>query len=194
MLLRVFCTAFLMGSLVGCDSGASFAGVAVLPARPAPELAGTNWDGEVFSLNQAKGGAVVVFFGYTFCPDICPATFSQLRRVREQLGDSMSANVRFVFVTVDPERDTTKKLGQYVGAFGEGFVGLRFEGRAMAQVLQDFDIRVTKHSPQVGGGYYAVDHTGTLFVIDLEGQLRVTHLHDFSVDALASDLRRLLSE
>src|SRR5690606_41236646 len=101
------------------------AGIVILPqGRDVPKLTLTNQDGEPVQVDQLDGKWTLLFFGYTFCPDICPATLAELRQLRSQLPDEVREQLRPVLVSVDPARDTPEQLKQYLEFFGEGFLGL----------------------------------------------------------------------
>lgn len=189
----MFATTFSLLALTCCERAPQFRGKVEDPIRPAPDFRAPNWDGSEFVLRDHRSKVVLLAFGFTSCPDVCPFTLRNLSGLSEKLGDE-AESVSVVFVTVDPERDTPEKLKAYVPAFHKQFYGLRLQGDAMASLLADYDIKVTKHMPDKPGGYYAVDHTGTVFVIDPAGRLRLTHPHDTSAEALVADVRLLLNE
>ena len=196
LLIRSVAAVVAIATFVGCDSSTPdtpFYGTEISPARAAPGFSGPNWDGTSFTLAGQRGKVVLLAFGYTFCPDVCPFTLRRLAKVHEQLGDR-AAQIAVVFVSVDPERDTIDKLKTYIPSFHRDFFGLRPEGEDMAALLKDYHIKVTKQPPATGGGYYAVDHTGDVFLIDKTGQLRLTHPHNTTVDALLTDVQSLLEE
>lgn len=177
-----------------CAGEPEFRGAEVEEDRPAPELTGTNWDGEAFALADVEGKVTVVFFGYTYCPDVCPFTLAKMQGLFDRLGPQ-AEDLALVFATVDPDRDTVEKLAQYVPAFDERFYGVR--PADLAAVEESFDLTIQYGQPKEGpgsGSYYYVDHTGTYFVLDREGELRLTYPPDVSVDEMLPDLRTLLRE
>ncbi len=170
-----------------------FRGEAVEPPVAAPELAGTNWDGEPFRLVDLQGKAVVVFFGYTYCPDVCPLTLAKMKQVRSM--DGLGERVEVVFVSVDPDRDTVEKLAAYVPAFDEGFYGVRLEKDELLELQDAWDLTIEYSQPKEGpntDSYYYVDHTGTYFLIDPQGRLRVELPPNATPETLAADLATLL--
>ncbi len=146
------------------------------PGRAAknPELVGTNWDGERFDLTQVRGRVAVIFYGYTLCPDVCPFTLAKLKQVRAALGDR-GDEMAVVFVSVDPGRDSLERLAEYVPGFDEDFYGIRLEFDEVEMVRDEFALTVQYGQPKDGPGtksYYYVDHTGTYFILDQEGELK----------------------
>lgn len=147
--------------------------------------------GNTRTLGDYKGKAVVIFFGYTQCPDVCPTTLSELKAVMTQLGP-LANKVQVIFITVDPERDTAEILGQYVPAFDSRFVGLRPADKAALQkVTKDFKIYYN-YIPGQSKGSYTVDHSAGGFVFDPEGQLRLYVKYAQGPEPLAHDLKVLL--
>ena len=125
-------------TLSGTDQGDQTAfvdaGIILLPqSRAVPDLSFTDQDGQPLSLSQLKGKWTLLFFGYTFCPDICPITLAQLRQIKSELPADAVANLRIVLISVDPDRDTPQQLKQYLGYFDKQFVGLRAPGRDAAE-------------------------------------------------------------
>lgn len=165
-----------------------------MEAKPAPPLVAVNWDGEPFSLAEQQGKVVVVFFGYTFCPDVCPFALHKMKQIRRALGEH-GDRLAVVFVSVDPHRDTVEKLAGYVPNFHPEFYGLRLEFDELDTVKDDWGLTVQYGQPKDGPGtdsYYYVDHTGTYFVIDPEGRMRLEFPPNASVDDLLPDIEVLL--
>src|SRR5262245_58947626 len=128
-LAATMATALALPSLAlvaACRPSERFNGQVVEPARPAPRLAGVNWNGRRFDLGDLRGRVAVVFFGYTFCPDICPFALAKMKRVVAELGPAADG-LDVVFASVDPQRDTVEKLAGYVPSFDRRFYGLRLE-------------------------------------------------------------------
>jgi protein SCO1/2 len=177
-------------------------GFAVVPVQPAPALEAPLASGEMFRLSEQRGKVVLLSFGYTACPDVCPTTLSQLREVYRQLG-SAARDVEVVFVSVDPERDSAERLETYVHAFGSRFMGLRLEGEALAAVLSGYRVTASRRYPDAtryrehpftGDIPYTVDHTGAYFLIDKRGALRERMPYTVSSQQLRARVERLLSE
>ena len=154
------------------------------------EFALTDHTGKSRTLADFRGKAVVVFFGYTQCPDVCPTTLAMLAEAKRKLG-SEGDRVQGVFITVDPERDTQALLAQYVPAFDPTFVGLYGDAAATERVAKEFKVLYRK-SPGKTPDSYTVDHSSGIYVFDPRGQLRLFVSHGQGADVLAHDLRELL--
>jgi len=177
-----------------CQPAERFRGQAVEPRPEPPKLVGTNWNGEPFELGELHGRVAIVFFGYTYCPDVCPFTLAKMKKLYADLGERAD-EVSVVFVSVDPGRDTVAKLAQYVPNFDRRFFGVRLEEDELVAAQQEFDLTVQYGQPKQGPGsdsYYYVDHTGTFFLFDREGRLRITFPPTATVDRMLPDVRRLL--
>lgn len=148
-------------------------------------------DGKVRTLADFKGKVVVMFFGYTQCPDVCPTTLTEMQQVMTLLGPQ-SDKVQVLFVTVDPERDTAEILKQYVPAFDPRFLGLRpADEAALERVTKDFKIYYKKVLGSKPGSY-TMDHTAGSYAFDPEGRLRLYIKHAQGPETLAHDLKELL--
>ena len=156
------------------------------------ELALTGHDGKPRTLADFRGKVVVLFFGYTHCPDICPTTLVEMAGVMKKLGAD-AGHVQVLFVTVDPERDTPEVLAKYVPAFDAGFLGMSGDSAATQRAAKEFKIFYEKR-PGNAPGAYTVDHSGQSYVIDPQGRLRLFVRHDRIAADLAEDLRGLLAE
>ena len=154
------------------------------------ELALTGHDGKPRTLTDFRGRVVVLFFGFTHCPDICPTTLADVAAVMKKLGKDAD-RVQVLMVTVDPERDTPEVLSKYVPAFDPRFIGLYGDAVATQRAAKEFKIFYEKRK---AGGSYSVDHSGQSYVIDPQGRLRLFVRHDRIAQDLAEDLRALLSE
>lgn len=149
--------------------------------------------GKTRTLADYKGRAVVMFFGYTHCPDVCPTTMAELNQVMQKLGPDDAKRVQVIFVTVDPQRDTPELMGQYAPAFNPAFVGLRpADDAALKALTKSFRVVVNKVEGSTPTNY-TIDHTAGIYVFDPNGQLRLFMRPDEPVDAMAKDLKTLLS-
>ncbi len=167
-------------------------GSVIDPPKPAPAIALVNSSGQKFDLTALKGRLVIVFFGYTYCPDVCPATLSQLRQVMTGLG-SQAEQVQVGFVTVDPQRDTPEILQRYLSAFGPRFTGLSGGEAELEAVWKAYGVyRAIR--PVGDTQAYTVDHTARLYVIDVNGNLRMTYPMGTGIDEIVQDLKYLLKE
>jgi protein SCO1 len=148
-------------------------------------------DGKTRALADFKGKVVVMFFGYTQCPDICPTTLTEMQQVMTLLGPQAD-KVQVLFVTVDPDRDTAEILKQYVPAFDSRFLGLRpADQAALEKVTKDFKVYYKK-VPGFSPGSYTMDHTAGSYAFDPEGHLRLYIKHAQGPETLAQDLKELL--
>lgn len=166
----------------------------------ATELTGIDWGkdfalfdhhGKPRRLADFKGRAVVMFFGYTQCPDVCPTTMGGMRESMALLGPD-AERVQVLFVSIDPERDTPQLLAQYVPAFHPSFLGLYGDAAATAAVAKEFKIFYHKQ-PGSSPTSYAMDHTAGSYVFDPSGRLRLYLRHGETPPRIAADLKRLLA-
>ena len=147
--------------------------------------------GKLRHLEDFKGKVLVVFFGYTQCPDVCPTTMFEMKKVMDLLGKDAS-KVQVAFITLDPERDTIELLSKYVPSFDASFIGLRPNSPdALEQVVKGYKVFYQK-VPGKDPKYYTIDHTAGSYVIDQKGQLRLFVKHSQGENALADDLKQLI--
>lgn len=146
--------------------------------------------GKLRTLADYKGKAVVLFFGYTHCPDVCPTTMAELTQALQQLGPD-AKRVQVLFVTVDPERDTPQVLSQYVHAFDPSFVGLRPTDAQLAKVAKDFRVYYAK-VPGKTPDSYTMNHTAASYVFDPSGTLRLFARDGQGAQPWVHDLKLLL--
>jgi len=182
--------------LAGCQKTPNheWRGEVVEPPSEAPEIVGVNWTGDDFRLSEREGKVSVVFFGYTFCPDICPFALAKMKQIHTKLGDR-AEDFSVVFVSVDPHRDSVEKLAGYVPNFHDDFFGVHLDFDQLDQVKETFDITVQYGQPKEGPGtdsFYYVDHTGTFYVIDREGQIRVEFPPNATAEEMLPDIEYLI--
>ena len=180
--------------LTGCSKSYEFHGTVIDPPKPFTEVTGTNWDGHPFHLRDQQGKIVVAFFGYTNCPDVCPLTLANMNEAYQKLGDK-AKSVSFVFISTDPARDTPARLAAYVPAFNREFYGINIPEAELVPVKKAFGVYAEKHTgdPQPSAGSYFVDHTGYFYIIDQQGQWRLTFPYDTSIDDIVADVEHLLA-
>lgn len=177
--------------LVACEAGGpKFRASDVTGASFGRDFALQDPDGRQHTLADFRGKAVVVFFGYTQCPDVCPTTLATLAEAMKKLGNDAD-RVQVLFITVDPERDTPALLKQYVPAFDPRFLGLRGDADATARTAKEFKVLYEK-VPGPTPGSYTMDHSAGSFVFDPQGRLRLYVAHGQDADVFAHDLRELL--
>lgn len=178
--------------LAGGPAGtAEFRGALPMPVRPASDFALTAPDGVEFRLSRERGKVVALWFGYTFCPDVCPTTLAELSQARTQLG-SDGKHFRIVFVTVDPERDTPARLREYVKAFGGSFTALTGSPEKLAQARKAYGVVAEKRVVAGTAASYLIDHSAFVYVIDPGGQLRVMFPFGMSIPDMVHDIKLLL--
>lgn len=183
----------LMGlALIACSPKPSFKNVDITGSKAfGNDFSLLDPDGKVRTLSDFKGKAVVIFFGYTQCPDVCPTTLTEMQQVMTLLGPQAD-KVQVLFITVDPDRDTAAILKQYVPAFDKRFLGLRpADQAALEKVAKDFMIYY-KQVPGTSAGSYTIDHTAGSYAFDPEGRLRLYIKHAQGPEILAQDLKELL--
>ena len=183
----------LVGLLLSACGAPSFRGSPLDPPVDVPDFQLVDEHSQPFRLSDERGRVVLLFFGYTSCPDVCPTTLATWRQVHESLGKD-AERVRFVFVTVDPERDTTERLGMHVDAFQPDFVGLTGSQEELEAVYEVFDVFYEKDTSSQSALGYLVSHTATTFVIDPEGRWRLRESYGTLVEDLVHDIRQLLGE
>ena len=191
---RLGVIAVLLGLLVlsGCG-GPSFKGKVQNPVKPAPEFTLTNQDGQPFHIADTRGKIALLYFGYTYCPDICPTTLGDLKRVYNELGADAD-RVEVIFATVDPERDSAARLKMYLSFFNTKFVGLTGTLDEMQKVYQDYNIVVQKTKAEGSAAGYLVSHTSSVFLIDQAGNLRLAYDHGVIPEDVISDVRTLIKQ
>lgn len=181
------------GLLSACSrSKPQFKAIDLTGADYARELQLPDQDGRLRSLKDFRGKVVVLFFGYTQCPDVCPTTMAEIAEAKRLLGPD-GARVQGVFVTLDPERDTPQVLKAYVQNFDPTFLALRGTPEQVAAVAKDFKIFYRKVEGKTPTSY-TLDHSAASYVYDTQGRLRLYTRYGSGPEALASDLKLLLGE
>lgn len=170
----------------------TFQGSMIDPPLPAPGISLPNADGSQFRLGDFRGKVVLLYFGYTFCPDVCPTTLYDLTRVKETLGEDGS-NIVVAMITVDPERDTPEMLFDYVTTFDPAFIGLSDDIENLESIWSAYGVYRSENDVESSAGYL-VDHTARVYVIDRLGNLRMTFPFGMTYQAMADDLDHLLAE
>ena len=181
----------LLLALAGCDPGApKFKSSDVTGTTYGRDFALTGHDGRPRTLADFRGKVVVLFFGYTQCPDVCPTTLSELAETMRRLGPD-AERVQVLFATVDPERDTPELLARYVPAFNPAFLGLSGDAEATARTAKEFKI-IYQKQPGATPGTYTMDHSAGTFVFDPQGRLRLYISYGQGPDVFVHDIRELL--
>jgi len=196
--LLTFASAVLAAvSLLGCDqiglpsSKTSFKGVDITGAEYARSLSLPDQNGQPRTLAEFKGKVVVVFFGYTQCPDVCPTTMVELAQVKKSLGKD-GDKLQGVFVSIDPERDTPAILKPYMASFDPSFVALRGTPDQTTAAAKEFKVFYAKVPGQQEGSY-TMDHTAGSYVLDANGKVRLFERYGIGVEALSADIKALMA-
>ena len=150
----------------------------------------TDHTGKVRSMADFKGKVVVLFFGYTHCPDVCPTTMSDLKNTMKLLGEQ-SDQVQVLFITADPERDTQEVLAQFVPSFDKRFIGLRGDVAQTKSTLNNFKIFYSKVEGKTPADYM-IDHSAGMYAFDKEGKVRLYLAYGMKPADIASDIKKLL--
>ena len=165
-------------------------GLELQSPKPAADFTLTGAGGRSVKLSDYRGKVVVLYFGYTFCPDVCPTTLAELGQAMKRLG-KRADGVQVVMVTVDPERDTPERLAEYVSFFNPTFVGLSGTPDQIAAAATPYGIYYQKHEGTPASGYL-VDHTATITVLDREGRVKLVWPFGTASDDMAADLGQML--
>jgi protein SCO1/2 len=180
-------------ALAGCDVAGRdqpFNGVDLTGASYASKLALTDQNGQPRTLGDFKGKVTVVFFGYTQCPDVCPATMAELAEVKRSLGKD-GDRLQGVFVTIDPERDTAALLKSYMAGFDSSFVALRGTPEQTQATAKEFKVFYAK-VPGADANSYTMDHSAGAYVFDPAGRIRLFERYNTPPQALVADIKRLM--
>jgi protein SCO1/2 len=193
--LRAGAALALAGLLTGLTAGCqrkqlAFNSTDVTGSDIGGDLNLTDHNGVKRGMADFRGKAVVVFFGFIQCPDVCPTTLANFAEVMKRLGPEAD-KVQVVFVTVDPERDTAAVMKEYVTQFDPRFLGLSGSAEDTARVAKSFKVFYAK-VPGKEPGSYSMDHSAGIYIFDPKGNLRLYGRHTVTPDALASDIRQLL--
>ncbi len=184
----------VLSGLAGCDrpsSKVSFFATDLTGADYGKSLSLTDQSGQPRTLADFKGKVVVLFFGFTQCPDVCPTTLSTMAAVMKELGTD-AARVQVVFATLDPERDSAALLGAYVTAFNPTFIALRGDAEATTRAAREFKVFFQK-VPGKTPDAYSLDHTAASYALDDQGRLRLYIRSSQTVPEITADLRQLLA-
>jgi protein SCO1/2 len=192
----IFGLAILVGLIamfliLGPQRPYTFQGSLIEPPVSAPQFELTDMNGQPFQLSELDDQVVVMFFGYTSCPDVCPVTLTEFLQIRSKLGEA-AEEVSFVFVTVDPERDTPERMRKYLTNFDPEIIGLTGERNDLEPVWASYGVYQAK-AEGPSDEYYLVDHSSRVYVIDPDGNLRLTYLFGTGNKLITEDVRHLVS-
>lgn len=170
-----------------------FRGMVVTPPSLAADFTLTDQWGGSFRLSSVRGKVVLMFFGYTFCPDVCPATMLQYKAVRQLLARDAD-RVALLFVSVDPERDTPERLREYLGHFDPAIIGLTGTPESVARVAADYGVVAEKVPVPRSSAGYLMNHTALIYLVGPSGYLRAVFPHGSAVEDIVHDVRLVLRE
>ncbi|HNC08126.1 MAG: SCO family protein [Chloroflexota bacterium] len=170
----------------------SFHGTVINPPLPVTDFSLQTANEEVFRLSEQKGKIVLLFFGYTSCPDVCPVTLATFKQVNDNLGED-AQKVRFVMITADPDRDTPDKVAEYAARFNPEFIGLSGDMTALASIWKELGVFVEKQESDSAAGYL-VSHTASVYVLNQSGSLFMTFPYGTTATEIADDIRQILKD
>ena len=177
--------------LVGCRQPYAYNGTAYPEPLATPQFTLTSESGEPMQLSDLQDKVVLIFFGYTTCPDVCPTTLAEARTILNDLG-SDAQDVTFLFVTVDPARDTPEKLAAYTDAFHPGIIGLTGEPDQLAPVYDEFGVLAERVEAPDSALGYLMNHTSRMFLVDQQGNLRLSYRYGTPPEDIVNDVKHLL--
>jgi len=189
--MRNFFICLLLLCGAACRSTDTFRGTE-MPETPITDFILPDQNGQPFKLSDQRGKVVLFFFGYAFCPDVCPLTLSTWKRVHDKL-QAGAQQVKFVYVTVDPQRDTPEKLKTHLAVFNSDFIGLTGSPEILKEVYADFGVYAEKVNIAAGAAGYLMNHSTRMFVVDQNGVWRLLISHDAPVEDVVHDIRLLLN-
>ncbi len=161
------------------------------PPHPLTDFTLTTHNHTSLSLSDLHGRVVLLYFGYTFCPDVCPATLADFVHVKRDLGDA-AQNVAFVFISVDGERDTPEVLARYMLSFDSSFIGLQGDMQTLRRIGNDYGLFYERRKVSGTSAAYLIDHTASTYLIDTEGRLNVIYPFGTPPEIISADIRELL--
>lgn len=176
--------------VASCRAPYQYHGLYLESPKPAADFTLTGAGGQRVSLSDFRGKVVALYFGYTFCPDVCPTTMTEVSKAMRGLG-KQAEDVQVIMISVDPERDTPDRLREYVTYFDPRFIGLTGTPEEIADVATMYGIFYEKHEGTAATGYL-VDHTATVTVVDREGRVRLVWPFGTTGEDMAADLKQLL--
>ena len=168
----------------------SYQGSLIEPPVHAADFSLRDQAGNTFRLSDQKGRVVLIFFGYTHCPDVCPVTLSEYKQIKQNLGDK-AEQVSFLFVTVDPERDTMEQIQAYLPNYDPDFIGLTGTRDELEPVWSAYGVYQAKREAASAGGYL-VDHTARIYLVDPMGNWKLTYPFGTEVGNIVNDIQHVL--
>jgi protein SCO1/2 len=179
---------------VACSPTYEYKGAVFDPPVPIPDFELMSDEGQPFRLNESNSDITLVYFGYTFCPDVCPLTLVDVRQALAQLDPAKRERVQVVFVSVDPERDTPEVLDRYLSNFDPLFIGLTDDYEKTQEAMRPFGAFAEKEEVENSAAGYLVSHTARLYLLNANHEILLTYPFGFESEDLTSDLDYLLNE
>lgn len=166
----------------------------VNPPRPLQAWTLTSKDNKPFSLSDLKGKMALILFGYTHCPDVCPLTMLDYKKIKEQLGEQNAAQVNFVFISIDGERDTPEVIKTFLNKFDSSFIGLTGDEATLMRMGGDYELYFAKVADPSGSTEnYLMDHNSSIYLVDQSGNLVALYVYGTEPDVIAQDVAARLS-
>lgn len=190
ILMTILAAALVTGIII--SKPYTFHGTVIEPPLPVTDFALQTANGKTFRLSDARGKIVLLFFGYTSCPDVCPTTLAIFRQVHERLGED-AQQFAFMMITADPDRDTPEKVAAYVARFNPEFIGLSGNLSDLEPIWKQLGVFVEKQDSGSAAGYL-VSHTSSIYVLDPNGGLLMTFPYGTAEIDMANDLTQLLKQ
>lgn len=178
--------------IAGCQPD-TFKGTEMPAGLEVPDFQLVDQRNSPFQFSSQRGSVILLFFGYTFCPDVCPLTLSHWKKIADMLG-SASDDVRFVYITVDPQRDTPAQLSSHLGVFDEDFIGLTGEPKDLDQIYKTFGVIHEKVQIAESSTGYLMNHTARTNLVDQDGNWRLTFAYNTAPEIIAHDIQLLLKK
>lgn len=193
-LFFLFALMILLFTGAACSPAYEYKGAHLDPPMSIPDFELMAHNGQPFHLSESSSDITLVYFGYTFCPDVCPLTMVDVRDALAQLDPAERERVQVIFISVDPERDTPELLDQYLSAFDPAFIGLTDDFEKIQAVMQPFGAFAEKEVVEDSAAGYLVSHTARLYLLQANDGVLLTYPFGFEPEDLSSDLTYLLNE
>jgi len=192
LLLAALMSLVVLGA--GCQAFTSYEykGAVLEPPSPLPDFELQDTNGQPFHLRDVKGDIALIYFGYTFCPDVCPLTMWDVKKALADLEGR--EQVKVIFISVDPERDTPEVLAQYLSSFDSNFIGLTDEFEKVETVMKPFGAFAEKEEVSDSAAEYLMSHTARLYLVSPDQELLLMYPFGFEAEDLRSDLTHLLQQ
>ena len=186
---KFFVILLLLATLLSCsENKLTFNGSNITEAKLDSYFELTSHNGKKKNINDFKGKVVAIFFGFASCPDICPTTMFELKKIKSDLGEK-SKEFKVLFISLDPERDTPELLSKYVPSFDPSFIGLTGTEEDIKKITQQFKVYRKKI---IQGDSYTIDHSSGLYLLDREGKIRIRHSYGTEIKLIVEDIKKLI--